>query len=190
MSNVQVLPRFRVNDHVDMYADPSVCAELEGDEPAFVARTVVKGRYHIEALGWVYRLAGVSGLVEERWIQRHVSGAGGESPLGSIYQAVTQTEVQEATKEMKFAVGQVALTVDLEGMSLDDELVGIYVLIVGYGYFAGELRYICAIRHAKGAFLDTQEEFYEEELEAVSDAEVASLIKPASRPVLTVVHSS
>lgn len=189
MSKVQTLPRFKPKDLVDLYADPGMAEEEDVPETVFVTATQVKARYHVDALGWVYRLAGVNGLIEDRWLQRHVNVTTDEPMQGTIYATVTPEEARTVREALKYQTGQLVRIVGDEGVSMDDELVGLYALVVGHVYCSGELTYICALRHTRGHYIDSQDEFFEDELEALSEAELASMDRTVGRPKLTVVRT-
>jgi hypothetical protein len=197
MTSVQTLPRFKKGDILDYFGDPANFDPdpLEGPpsdgQPVFMATCTVEDRYHAPGAGWIYRMSGVAGLVEERWLAVTDGKTTAASNRG-IHEIINLKDMLEAFALAPYKVGDIFRGLELSDLDdVEDESVDTYFMVTGLSWYEQDVLYICALRHEDGRFLDVGADFYIDEMAPLTDIERArfAAAPPRARPTLRVIHS-
>jgi len=189
MSNVQPLPKFKIDTTVLML-DKTCDTSDEPMDPSAL-QTIVVDRLYTAELGWLYRCAGVNGLMEETFLKAfdpsevtHIADESG------IYGCIVPESVKEAFQEIPFFPGDFAKTLE----QLDSgELRLCYAVILGMYWDEDEWSFDVAMLEESGNFVDRGLWHYEEELERIDRETMESIWRDkrgeAAKPKLSLVHS-
>jgi hypothetical protein len=192
MSNVVPMAKFKVADQVMIQEQ-----NFDGDEliSSILVGTRVIAREYTTELGWLYRVLGRDGYLEESLLlvydeARMVAVAESASGIEGLYSVVDPLELMKTYEQSPFKIGDYARGLrQTDADTLETQ----YVMIIGCLWEFGIFSYDAAILSEEGNFLEDPNGFYAEELEPVSPEEMADVIRerliPKQRPKLTVVHS-
>jgi hypothetical protein len=191
MSKVQPLPKYKIDDEVIMLDKQRDDDGVVVDTAAL--QTIVVDRLYTSELGWLYRCAGIGGLMEERnlkaydtsTVSTHIADPNG------VYGCINTAELLEALPDCPFKPGDYATT--LEQLENSNELLMTHVVIIGIYWEDGEWSFDTALLNDQGNFVDVGLWYYEEALEPLDPETMEATIREKrgekAKPKLSLVHS-